>query len=286
MVAPALIFLARNLGTSGSKGWGIPMATDLAFALGVLALLASRLPSGLKLFLLTLAIVDDIGAIIVIAVFYSEGIEPLWLGGAAAALAFFFVMRGMGLRHPLLYVLPAGVLWVCTFESGVHATIAGVALGLVTPAGSFRDRRVLEQVERRLHLWTSFLVVPVFALANAGVSVGAEALRDAATSRITWGVVGGLVVGKLVGITAATVIGARLGLGRLPEGMTTRHVVGIGALAGIGFTVSLFVAELGFNGGALEQAKLGILGGSLVAALLGVSLLLVSARRTMPSGGG
>lgn len=286
MVAPALIFLAWNLGTSGSKGWGIPMATDLAFALGVLALLASRVPSGLKLFLLTLAIVDDIGAIIVIAVFYSEGIEPLWLGGAAATLGFFYVMRRMGLRHPLLYVLPAVVLWVCTLESGVHATIAGVALGLVTPAGSFRDRRVLEQVERRLHLWTSFLIVPVFALANAGVSVGAEALRDAATSRITWGVVGGLVVGKLVGITAATVIGVRLGLGRLPEGITTRHIVGIGALAGIGFTVSLFVAELAFNGRALDQAKLGILGGSLVAALLGVSLLLVSSRRTMPSGGG
>jgi NhaA family Na+:H+ antiporter len=285
MVAPALIFLAWNLGGPGDKGWGIPMATDLAFALGVLTLLGPRVPPGLKLFLLTLAIVDDIGAIVVIAFFYSEGIEAVWLGGAAASLAVFFLMRAMGARNPLLYVLPALALWVCTFESGVHATIAGVALGLLTPAGSFRDRRVLEQLERRLHLWTSFLVVPVFALANAGVSVGVDALRDAASSHITWGVVSGLVVGKIVGITAATAIGLRLGLGRLPEGMAFRQVVGIAALAGIGFTVSLFVAELAFNGTSLEEAKLGILGASLTAGLLGSGVLFRRARRTLPHGG-
>jgi Na+:H+ antiporter, NhaA family len=285
MVAPALIFLAWNLGGPGDKGWGIPMATDLAFALGVLTLLGPRVPPGLKLFLLTLAIVDDIGAIVVIAFFYSEGIDAVWLGGAAASLAVFFLMRAMGARNPLLYVLPALALWVCTFESGVHATIAGVALGLLTPAGSFRDRRVLEQLERRLHLWTSFLVVPVFALANAGVSVGVDALRDAASSHITWGVVSGLVVGKIVGITAATAIGLRLGLGRLPEGMAFRQVVGIAALAGIGFTVSLFVAELAFNGTSLEEAKLGILGASLTAGLLGSGVLFRRARRTLPHGG-
>jgi Na+:H+ antiporter, NhaA family len=285
MVAPALIFLAWNLGGPGDKGWGIPMATDLAFALGVLTLLGPRVPPGLKLFLLTLAIVDDIGAIVVIAFFYSEGIEAVWLGGAAAGLAVFSLIRAMGARNPLLYVLPALALWVCTFESGVHATIAGVALGLLTPAGSFRDRRVLEQLERRLHLWTSFLVVPVFALANAGVSVGVDALRDAASSHITWGVVSGLVVGKIVGITAATAIGLRLGLGRLPEGMAFRQVVGIAALAGIGFTVSLFVAELAFNGTSLEEAKLGILGASLTAGLLGSGVLFRRARRTLPHGG-
>jgi Na+:H+ antiporter, NhaA family len=285
MVVPALIFVAWNLGTPGAKGWGIPMATDLAFALGVLALLGSRMPRGAKLFLLTLAIVDDIGAIVVIAVFYSGGIEAAWLAGAAATLAFFFVMRALGARHPLLYVLPAAVLWVCTYQSGVHATIAGVALGLVTPAGSFRDRRVLEQVERRLHLWTSFLVVPVFALANAGVNVGIDALRDVASSRITWGVVSGLVVGKTVGITAATWIGVRLGLGRLPEGVTFVHVVGIGAVAGIGFTVSLFVAELAFSGSRLDEAKIGILAASLVAGILGTGMLLLRSRRTLPRGG-
>jgi Na+:H+ antiporter, NhaA family len=285
MLAPALIFVAWNLGGAGSRGWGIPMATDLAFALGVLALLGSRVAPGLKLFLLTLAIVDDIGAIVVIAVFYSEGIEAAWLGGAAAALALFFLMRGLGVRHPLLYVFPALVLWVCTFESGVHATIAGVALGLLTPAGSFRDRRVLEQLERRLHLWTSFLVVPVFALANAGVDVGVDALRDAASSRITWGIVSGLVVGKIVGITAATGIALRLGLGRLPEGVTFRQVVGVGAVAGIGFTVSLFVAGLSFDGRSLSEAKLGILAASVIAGGLGSGMLFRRARRTLPTGG-
>jgi Na+:H+ antiporter, NhaA family len=286
MLAPALIFVAWNLGGAGSRGWGIPMATDLAFALGVLALLGSRVAPGLKLFLLTLAIVDDIGAIIVIAVFYSEGIEAAWLGGAAAALALFFLMRGLGVRLPLLYVFPALVLWVCTFESGVHATIAGVALGLLTPAGSFRDRRVLEQLERRLHLWTSLLVVPVFALANAGVDVGVDALRDAASSRITWGIVSGLVVGKIVGIAAATGIALRLGLGRLPDGVTFRQVVGVGAVAGIGFTVSLFVADLSFGGRSLSEAKIGILAASVIAAGLGSGLLLHRARRTLRGGGG
>jgi NhaA family Na+:H+ antiporter len=285
MVAPALIFVAWNLGGPGDKGWGIPMATDLAFALGVLTLLGPRVPPGLKLFLLALAIVDDIGAIVVIAFFYSEGIEAAWLGGVAASLAVFFLMRGLGARHPLLYVLPALTLWVCTFESGVHATIAGVALGLLTPAGSFRDRRVLEQLERRLHLWTSFLVVPVFALANTGVSVGADVLRDAASSRVAWGVVSGLVVGKIVGITAATGIGLRLGLGRLPDGVTLRQVVGIGAVAGIGFTVSLFVAELSFGGKNLSNAKLGILAASLVAGMLGTGVLFRRPRRTLPPGG-
>jgi Na+:H+ antiporter, NhaA family len=285
MVAPALIFLAWNLGGPGSRGWGIPMATDLAFALGVLALLGSRVPPGLKLFLLTLAIVDDIGAIIVIAVFYSGGVEAAWLGCAAAALGVFFLMRALGARRAVLYVLPALTLWVCTFESGVHATIAGVALGLLTPAGSFRDRRVLEQLERRLHLWTSFLVVPVFALANAGVSVGVDALRNAASSRITWGIVCGLVVGKIVGITLATGIGLRMGLGRLPEGVTFRQVVGVGALAGIGFTVSLFVADLSFGGRSLSEAKIGILGASLIAGMLGSGVLLRRPRRTLRPGG-
>lgn len=286
MVAPALIFLAWNLGGPGVKGWGIPMATDLAFALGVVALFGRRIPRGLKLFLLTLAIVDDIGAIIVIALFYSEGIEGAWLGGAILSLLIVFLMRMLGLRHPLWYVIPALALWVCTLESGVHATIAGVALGLATPARSFRGRAVLDPLERRFHPWTSFLVVPVFALANAGVVINGDVLRDAASSRITWGVVTGLVVGKIVGITAATGLGLRLRLGRLPEGVTLRQVIGIAAVAGIGFTVSLFVADLSFHGGNLDDAKLGILGASLVAGVLGVGVLLGSARRTLRDGGG
>jgi NhaA family Na+:H+ antiporter len=285
MVAPALIFVAWNFGSGGAKGWAIPMATDLAFALGVVAVLGSRIAPGLKLFLLTLAIVDDIGAILVIAVFYAGGIEATWLAGAAVALLIVLLMRRFGVRRPLLYVIPALALWVCTLESGVHATIAGVALGLVTPGGLFRGRPVLDRLEHHLHPWTSFLIVPIFAVANAGVSLGVDALRGAASSRITWGVVTGLVIGKIVGITAATGVALRLRWGRLPEGVVMRDVVGIGAVAGIGFTVSLFVADLSFGRERLSEAKLGILAASLVAGMLGSGVLFRSARRTLPPGG-
>jgi Na+:H+ antiporter, NhaA family len=282
MVVPALIYIAWNPSGATFRGWGIPMATDLAFALGVLAVLGPRVPRGLKVFLLTLAIVDDIGAIVVIAAFYSEGIEFAWLAGAAGVLAVMYGARRLGARHPLVAVIPAVVLWICFFQSGVHATLAGVALGLLIPASTEHDRAALDRIEHRLHPWTSFLVVPVFALANAGIALGPEALSDAAASPITWGVVTGLVVGKIVGIVGVTMIGPRLRLGRLPAGVEFRDVLGIGAVAGIGFTVSLFVAELAFGGERLEAAKLGILGGSLVAAVLGATMLSWTHRRATP----
>jgi Na+:H+ antiporter, NhaA family len=286
MVVPALIYITWNPSGPAFRGWGIPMATDLAFALGVLALLGPRVPRGLKVFLLTLAIVDDVGAIVVIAIFYSEGIDFAWLGGAAAVVAAIYAARRLGARHPVVAVAPALVLWVCFFESGVHATIAGVALGLLIPASTDRDRAALDRIEHGLHPWASFLVVPVFALANAGIALGPDALSDAASSPITWGVATGLVIGKIIGIVVVTMIGPRLRLGRLPAGVGTRQVLGIGAVAGIGFTVSLFVAELAFGGDRLESAKLGILAASLVAALLGGSLLVRSSRHTMRGGGG
>jgi NhaA family Na+:H+ antiporter len=286
MVVPALIYIAWNPSGEATRGWGIPMATDIAFALGILALLGPRVPRGLKLFLLTLAIVDDIGAIVVIAVFYSEGIELAWLGGALVVLATTYLMRRLGARHALFVVLPACVLWLCVFESGVHATIAGVALGLLIPARTERDRVVLDRLEHALHPWTSFLIVPVFALANAGVALGPDALRDAATSPIAWGVASGLVAGKVVGIVGVTVLGPRFRLGRLPDGVHFRQVLGVGILAGIGFTVSLFVAELAFDGTPLATAKIGILAASALAGLLGVGVLLGSARPTLPDGGG
>jgi NhaA family Na+:H+ antiporter len=285
MAIPALIYVAWNPGGSAVRGWGIPMATDLAFALGVLALLGSRVQRGLKVFLLTLAIVDDIAAIVVIAVFYSEGVDVAWLGGAGLVVAAIYLARLFGLRHPIVAVAPALVLWVCFFESGVHATLAGVTLGLLIPARTERDRRALDRIEHDLHPWTSLLVVPLFALANAGIALGPEALREAASSPITWGVVTGLVVGKIVGIVGVTLIGARLRLGRLPSGVRGRQILGMGAVAGIGFTVSLFVSELAFDGTQLEQAKLGILAASVIAALLGISFLLRSTRPTMRRGG-
>jgi Na+:H+ antiporter, NhaA family len=278
MVVPAAIYLAFNAGGDGADGWGIPMATDIAFAVGVLALLRDRAPSGLKLFLLTLAIVDDIGAILVIAIFYSDGIALAWMAGAVAIVLAILLMQRLRVGSPFAYILPAIVLWVCLFESGVHATIAGVALGLLTPARPFGGRTTIEPLEHRLHPISSFVVVPLFALANAGVVVSVAALGDTLASRIGIGIMAGLIVGKLVGITGASLLALRLGLGRLPAGVRTSQIVGAAALAGIGFTVSLFIADLSFTGARLDDAKIGILVASLAAGALGALAITVAAR--------
>jgi NhaA family Na+:H+ antiporter len=257
------------------------MATDIAFGVVVLAVLGSRVPPGLKLFLLTLAIVDDIGAILVIALFYSEGIAAEWLLGSVGVVLLILVLQRLGLGRPIVYVVPAVVLWVCTQQSGVHATIAGVTLGLLTPARPFGGRAVIERLEHRFHPWSSLLVIPVFAVANAGVHLDAAALERAATSEITWGVVLGLVVGKPVGIVLATALGVRLRLGRLPDGLSLRHVLGVGCVAGIGFTVSLFVANLSFDGPLLSEAKVGIVAASLVSGTVG-SVMLYRMRSPSP----
>jgi NhaA family Na+:H+ antiporter len=278
MVVPAALYALWNAGTVGGDGWGVPMATDIAFALGVLALLASRVPSSLRLFLLSLAIVDDLGAILVIALFYADAVEGSWLLAALAVVGVIVAMRRAGVSAISAYVAPALALWVCTLQSGVHATIAGVALGLLTPVQPVRGRVVGELLEHRLHPWTSFGVVPLFALANAGVSLDADTLADAAGSRITWGVVTGLVAGKVLGILGAVALGRRLGLGHLGDDVGARHVLGVALVAGIGFTVSLFVADLAFADDALlAEAKLGVLAASLVAGGLG-ALTLVSRR--------
>ena len=280
MVVPAAIFLGLNAGGAGAGGWGIPVATDTAFALGVLALLGSRVPASAKLFLLTMAIIDDILAITTVAVFYSTHISLGWLAVAAAGMAAIFGLRRLGVARVAAYV-PLGVLvWAATLQSGVHATIAGVVLGLATPARPIRGRAVLEGLERRLHPVSSYLVVPLFALANAGLPLGGGALGAAVASPVAWGVGLGLVAGKLVGVTGATLAAVRLRVGRLPEGLGVRQVVGLAALAGIGFTVSLFITELAYPaaGGLGGVAKTGILAGSLLSGLLGTTLLL-SARR-------
>ena len=274
MVVPALLYVAVNAGGGGLDGWAIPMATDIAFAVGVLALLGARVPSRLKLFLLTFAIVDDIGAIVVIALFYSRGLDVWWLAGAAGAILLVLVMARLGVHHPLWYVLPGVALWVCLLESGVEATLAGVALGLLCPARPRGGRPVLERLEHHLLPWSSFLVVPVFALANAGVVLTADSIDAALRSRITIGIVVGLVVGKFVGIMGATTLGLRSGVGRLPEGVTQRQIAGVAVLGGIGFTVALFVSDLTFHGTALDHAKIGVLGASVIAAVLGMVVLL------------
>ena len=268
MVVPAAVYVAVNAGGPGAAGWGVPMATDIAFALGVVALLGRRVPSSLRLLLLTLAVVDDIGAILVIAVVYTDHLEPAWLLAAAAGVVAMVVLHRLGVRGVPFYVVAGVLVWFATHESGVHATIAGAVLGLVTPA------REGQRVEEALHPIASYVVVPLFALANAGVVVTADGLADAATSAVTLGVVAGLVLGKLAGVTGGAWLATRLGVATLPDGVRWPQVAGIGAVAGIGFTVSLFVAGLAFDDQALaDQAVLGVLAASVVAALVGAAVL-------------
>lgn len=322
MVVPALLYLLLTAGTGGSHGWGVPMATDIAFALGVLTLAARHAPANLKPFLLTLAIVDDIGAIVVIALFYSGGVAWTWLAAAVAVVLLIVGLRRINVQAMVLYLGLGVVLWLFTYESGLHPTIAGVALGLLTPAVPFQRPRAvsaeavrtadetrddpdppdadapqwlrlarlareavspLARVEHVLLPWTSFVIVPLFALANAGVSLTAGAIGDALSSRVTMGVVLGLVIGKVVGISAASWVAVRLGIGRLPTGVRWAHLVGMAALAGIGFTVSLFITELAFEEPSLQaEAKVGILVASVLAGGLGYLLL----RRAPDAAGG
>ncbi|HEV3400580.1 MAG TPA: Na+/H+ antiporter NhaA [Acidimicrobiales bacterium] len=305
MVVPALLFLLVNSGAEGSRGWGIPVATDIAFAIGVVALFGSRVPVALKLFLLTLAIVDDIGAIVVIAVFYAGELDLRFLATGFGLVVLMVAVRRAGVVWSPAYALLGVGVWMATQASGVHATIAGVALGLLTPARALTPRAVArewvadlgdepspgeldamtrlartsvspaERLEHLLHPWTSFLVVPLFALANSGVALEAGSFDAPGTLRLTAGVVLGLVVGKVTGITLAAWLAVRTGVGRLPEGATWPMVVAIGFVAGIGFTVSLFIAELAFSGGALQDAaKIGVLCASTLSALVGAAVLL------------
>ncbi len=328
MVVPALVFLAFVAGEGGeaTRGWGIPMATDIAFSIGVVALLGSRVPVGAKLFLLALAIVDDIGAIAVIAVFYTEKLSLTWLAAAVVTLLVIWAAQKGGIRASAFY-WPMGIMaWFFVLESGVHATLAGVALGLMTPARAMysdeeyhrkatyvldtyatepesphgHDRidhearqlasianesiAPLNRLEHLLHPWSSFLIVPLFALANAGVQFGGIDLLDALTSPVALGVAVGLLVGKIVGISAFTAVAVRLGLGRLPRHTTWTQIFGLASLAGIGFTVSLFVTGLAFTDpGLTDLAKIGIFAGSGIAGVIGYLILRFSGSGTTTS---
>jgi NhaA family Na+:H+ antiporter len=309
MALPALIYVAFNAGGEGADGWGIPMATDIAFAIGVVALLGARVPSSVKLLLLTLAIVDDIGAITVIAIFYSSELRPGLLLVAAALAVLIHLMFRVHVTSPVLFVAAGFALWLCVYESGVHATIAGVVLGMVTPARpaqtALETHEIVDVLENRadvdaeevtaaaslirgsvsacdrwidaLHPWTSYVILPIFALANAGVPLSGDSFAD--PSAVFAGVTVGLVVGKLAGVVAFSWLAVRLGLGRLPDGARWGHIVGVGALAGIGFTVSLFVTALAFDSTALQNdAKTGILFASVLAAALGAIIFAVLGR--------
>jgi Na+:H+ antiporter, NhaA family len=274
-ILPAVIFALLTFGSQGASGWAIPTATDIAFAVGLLALLGDRIPSGVKLLLLTIAVVDDVLAIAVIAIFYSSGISLGWLAAVMAGLAGIVALRRLGAQRVIAYV-PLGLfVWVAMLQSGVHATIAGVAVGLLMPAHPVGGRQVLEEVEERLHPISSLLVVPLFALANAGIALSGATISAAAESRIAWAIAIGLVVGKLLGIAGTVLLVDRLRIGRLPDGVRTHHVWGISALGGIGFTVSLFIAQLAYTDpDTIYTAKFGIFAGSIAAAVIGLAILL------------
>jgi NhaA family Na+:H+ antiporter len=273
MAVPAAIYLAIH----GGKGWGIPMATDIAFALGAFALVAGRGAPRLRVFLLTLAVVDDLGAIAVIAIISSHGIDALALFLALALIVVMLVMRRLGVPGMAAYAAPAFLLWACVLASGVHATLAGVVLGLLTPAVGTPSPVV--RLEHALHPWSSWLIVPLFALANAGVELGAGALDHAVHSTIAWGVFVGLVVGKTVGISAAVALAVRVRIGRLAAEVNSTDVLGVAALGGIGFTVALFTAGLSFSGTDLVAAKVAILSASVSAAVVGSTILGISRQR-------
>lgn len=318
MLVPASIYFLLNSGNEGSAGWGIPMATDIAFVVGILALLGKRVPLALKIFVLALAIVDDIGAVLVIAVFYTSDISVNSLILAGVILLILILMNRIGVRNLLLYSLAGVVLWLAFLKSGVHATVAGVLLAFTIPAtsrintkkftgdtqlllhefsnaGEHGDNILtnserltvineienncekiltpLQKFEHGLHPWVAFAIMPVFALANAGVSIG-EGLDSALMHPVSLGIILGLFFGKQIGIFSFSFIAIKLGLAAKPEGVSWTKIYGASILAGIGFTMSLFIANLAFNSPELlDVAKVGILTGSLISGITGFFIL-------------
>lgn len=319
MAIPALVFFLFNMGGEAANGWGIPMATDIAFALGILSLLGRRVPLGLKLFLTAVAIVDDIGAILVIALFYTSSLDLGALTIGFAALACMIGLNWFGVRHSMAYLVFGAIMWLAFLVSGVHATIAGVLAAMSIPASTrmsctalathlrrsvnilerarkpdkcvlnnARQQRALaamehayeqgttplQNIEHGLHPWVSFLIMPVFALANAGVSLQGDILGELAHP-VSLGIFAGLVLGKQVGITGVCWLLNRMGIAQYPEGVTLRHIYGASWLAGVGFTMSIFIANLAYDEGTrlVELAKIGILFASLIAGAGGYLVL-------------
>ncbi len=315
MIVPAAVYLAFQGGEPGARGWGIPMATDIAFVVGCMAVLGPRIPHGLRVMLLSLAIVDDIGAILVIAVGYTESIGVTALVLGIGGLLLVLMLQRLGVRSVPVYVVAGALIWFAFHESGVHATIAGVALGLMTPTQSllgknvfgkamFRverllggegwdrvhDRRImlkemgivaresvppLDWLESRLHPWVSFGIMPLFALANAGIPLDSASPTDA----VAVAVIAGLVIGKPVGITIFSARTVALRICELPKGVTWPGVVGAGFLAGIGFTMAMFIAGLALDEPLLSDAKMGVLVASALAAVIGCGLLVATLRK-------
>lgn len=277
MLVPALVYVGINMGNAETlSGWAIPAATDIAFALGVLSLLGKRVPTSLKVFLAALAILDDLGAVTIIALFYSTGLNLPMLGASFATLAVLVIMNRMGVQRLLPYLLLGLLLWFFVLQSGVHATLAGVALALCIPLGTRQEegRSPLLLLEEKMHYWVAFAVVPVFGFANAGVSLSGITLGNL-VDPVPLGVALGLFVGKQIGVFVAAALAIRSRLATLPEGSNWLQMYGVALLCGIGFTMSLFIGNLAFPGAPhlIDEVKVGVLLGSILSALAGVALL-------------
>ncbi|MGL4190889.1 MAG: Na+/H+ antiporter NhaA [Sphaerotilus sulfidivorans] len=285
MAVPALIYSAFNAGDAvAASGWAIPSATDIAFAIGVLMLLGSRVPASLKVFLTAVAIIDDLGAIVIIALFYTEQLSPPMLAGAALCLAALGLLNRRGVTRVDAYAVVGLVMWLCVLKSGVHATLAGVVTAMAVPMRRADGSSPVVATEQALHPWVSFLILPTFAFANAGVSL-AGVTWQSLLHPVTAGIALGLVAGKAVGVFGATWLMVRLGWAAQPAQANWQQVLGVSLLAGIGFTMSLFIGALAFEGqdpGYEARVKLGVMCGSLVAAALGVAVLAAAARTKPP----
>lgn len=293
MVVPALLYLAIAAGDA-PRGWGVPMATDIALATGLLSIMATRVPTGARVFLLGLAVVDDIGAIIVIALFYSSGVSGWVLVVAVLAVLSVILFQRLNVQYVPVYIVAGVIAWFALYQAGVHPTLAGVATGLLTPltplnfTGFVRAEEsstgevvptqqsvtVLEWFEHHLAPWSSFIIVPIFALANAGIEISTTSISDALSSRVAWGIIAGLFIGKPLGVFIATKIATRSGIAQLPKGAGGLTLWGIGHAAGIGFTVALFVSELAFTDEQFQaDAKMAILFASVISAVVAVIVL-------------
>ncbi len=281
VIVPAVVYALINQGTPTAKGWGIPMATDIAFALAIVIMLGNKIPTSLKVFLSALAIVDDLSAILVIAAFYSTSLHFLYLLYATGIMLLLLVLNRAGVRNLFFYLLPGLVLWYCIHHSGIHATIAGVLTALMIPANQINGRSPLEDLEHALARPVNFVIMPLFALVNTNIRFE-EGMVDGLTTPLGLGILLGLLISKPLGITVFSFISVKMGLTTLPSGAQWKHIIGVGILGGIGFTISIFVANLSFEQLApLSQSKFAILTGSILAGLIGYVTLRSFARSQM-----
>ena len=289
MALPAGIYLAIA-GRVDANGWGVPVATDIALAVGLLALVGTSAVASLRSFLLALAVIDDIGAILIIALIYSTGVNFSWIAAGAIAIATIHTFKKLGATSTFVYVLLGVALWYCMYKSGVHPTLAGVILGLMTPNiiklnsklkdGEDGQLSVIEWLEERIHPWSSFVIIPLFAFANTGVIITNQSITDAINSPIAWGIFAGLVLGKPIGVLAAVILARKIRLGQYPQDAKSIDLLATGSAAGIGFTVAIFIANLAFSDPATQDlAVFSVIVASIVSALISLLLFKVVAKK-------